>query len=106
MDGFPLDMTQAAEFQKLIGRPSTIIFLNVSDEVLQDRLKKRGNFGDTEDSLIKRIQTFKDKTKPLIEKYGCVKIDASKPAPEVFAQIEVELDKENALTLCETVEIA
>ena len=106
MDGFPLDMEQAICFQRLIGIPTTVIYLIVSDEVMQHRLKKRGNFDDTDDSINRRVKTFNAKTKSLVEKWNAVRIDADKTAPEVFAQIEAALDKEKALNLCEMVQMA
>jgi len=106
MDGFPLDMEQALCFQRFIGIPTTILYLALDDEVMKDRLKKRGNFDDTEESVKRRVDTFNDKTKKLIGMWNAVKIDANKPAVEVFAQIEAALDKEKALNLCETVQMA
>ena len=58
MDGFPLDQDQAISFTRLIGTPDTVIYLNVSAELMKDRLKKRGNFDDNEASIDKRINTF------------------------------------------------
>ena len=106
MDGFPLDMEQALCFQRFIGIPTTIIYLVLSDDAMIGRLKKRGNFDDTEESIRRRVDTFNDKTKRLIGMWNAVKIDANKPAPEVFADIEAALDKEKALNLCETVQMA
>ena len=106
MDGFPLDMEQALCFQRFIGIPTTIIYLVLSDDAMIGRLKKRGNFDDTEESIRRRVDTFNDKTKRLIGMWNAVKIDASKPSAEVFAEIEAALDKEKALNLCETVQMA
>ena len=103
MDGFPMDMEQAVSFQRLIGIPTTVLFMDVSDEVMKHRLKKRANFDDTDESINKRVNTFKERTKPLIDRWNAVRIDANKPAPEVFAQIEAALDREKALNLCDTV---
>ena len=106
MDGFPLDQDQAISFTRLIGTPDTVIYMNVSADLMKDRLKKRGNFDDNESSIDKRINTFLEKTKPLIDKWNAVKIDAEKPANEVFDQLMEALEKDHALKLCETVQIA
>ena len=47
-----------------------------------------------------------EKTKPLIDKWNAVKIDAEKPANEVFDQLMEALEKDHALKLCETVQIS
>ena len=106
MDGFPLDQDQAISFTRLIGTPDTVIHMNVSADLMKDRLKKRGNFDDNEASIDKRINTFLEKTKPLIDKWNAVKIDAEKPANEVFDQLMQALEKDHALKLCETVQIS
>ena len=106
MDGFPLDMQQAAAFQRLIGFPDCIIHLNVNADVMKERLKKRGNFDDSDESIDNRIKTYLEKTKPLIEKFNVVKIDADKPANAVFEETMEVLKKDHALKLCETVNMA
>ena len=106
MDGFPLDQQQAIAFTRLIGTPDAVIYLNVNETIMKDRLKKRGNFDDTESSIDKRVNMFMDKTKPLIEKWHAIKIDAEKPTDELFADIMAVLEKEHALKLCETVQLS
>ena len=93
-------------FQRFIGFPTTVIYLSVSEAVMKDRLKKRGNFDDTEESINKRVATFLEKTKPLIEKWNHVTVNAEGNAADVFAEIEAALDKEHALNLCEVVKMA
>ena len=73
---------------------------------MKDRLKKRGNFDDNEASIDKRINSFLEKTKPLIDKWNAVKIDAEKSSSEVFDQLMGALEKDHALKLFETVQIA
>ena len=51
MDGYPKDSTQAAAFVQMIGPPTTDIYLDVPTIVLNDRLKKRGNFDDSQESI-------------------------------------------------------
>ena len=106
MDGFPADMQQATSFQRLIGFPDTVIHLNVNTDIMKDRLKKRGNFDDTEESIDRRVKSYLEKTKPLIEKFNAGKIDADKPVNEVFEQTMEVLKNDHALKLFETVQIA
>jgi len=106
MDGFPLDMQQAASFQRLIGFPDTVLHLHVNADVMKERLKKRGNFDDNDESIDRRIKTYLEKTKPLIEKFNAGKVDADKPANAVFEEIMEVLKNEHALKLFETVQMA
>jgi len=106
MDGFPMDQAQAISFTRLIGVPDTVINLYVNADVMKSRLQGRGNFDDSDDSIDKRIKNYNEKTKPLIEKWNAVKIDADKPAPEVFEELMAALEKEHALKLCETVNLS
>merc|ERR1712080_242672 len=106
MDGFPLDQEQAISFTRLIGTPDAVIYLHVNENTMKDRLKKRGNFDDTESSIDKRVQLFLDKTTPLIKTWHAIKIDAEKPTNELFADIMAVLEKEHALKFCETVQMS
>ena len=106
MDGFPLDMDQASAFQRLIGFPDCIVHLNINADVMKERLRKRGNFDDSDESIDKRIKTYLQKTKPLIEKFNVFKIDADKPADAVFEETLELLKNDHALKLFETVHLA
>ena len=90
LDGFPRDSEQAAAFEADIGAPVNIIYLEVNDIVLKERLMERNNFDDTEESIANRIASFASKTLPLIEKYGgkVAKINAERSKEEVFADIQ------------------
>jgi adenylate kinase family enzyme len=52
IDGYPIDLDQAKEFETDIGSPNAVILLEVTDEVLTDRLAARGNFDDNNVSFI------------------------------------------------------
>ena len=106
MDGFPLDMDQASEFQRLIGFPDCIVHLNINADVMKERLRKRGNFDDSDESIDKRIKTYLQKTRPLIEKFNVIKIEADKPADAVFKETLEVLENDHALKLFETVHLA
>ena len=106
MDGFPMDQAQAVSFCRLIGTPDAVINLYVNADVMKRRLQGRGNFDDGDESIDKRIKNYNEKTKPLIEKWNAVKIDADKAAPEVFNEVMATLEKEHALKLFETVNLS
>ena len=89
LDGYPLDESQAASFVEYIGEPTVILYLGlIRDAVLEDRLKNRSNFDDSKESIIKRIATFSDKTKPVINKYKNQSniINAEKDAEEIYKE--------------------
>ena len=50
-----------------------IIHLDLSEEAMRDRLEKRANFDDTEKSVNKRMEIWRTKTVPVLEKY-CHKV--------------------------------
>ena len=106
MDGFPLDQDQAISFSRLIGTPDCVIYLKIRTDQMKHRLKQRGNFDDTEDSINRRIDRFINETKPMIKKWNAVKIDAGKPVDEVFDLLMEALQKDHALKLCETVQMS
>ena len=70
IDGFPATLDQAALFEEKIGSPSKIIVIEVINDLLKRRLEDRGNFDDTADAIEKRIDTFTEKTRPVIRNYS------------------------------------
>lgn len=90
LDGFPLDLEQAQAFERDIGSPKAIIFIEANDTVLEERLLGRGNFDDNKASIEKRLQNFYTKTVPVVEHYGDLvkRINAERPKEEVFADVQ------------------
>eukprot|EP00094_Tigriopus_californicus_P005772 TCALIF_05563-PA protein Name:"Similar to ak1 Adenylate kinase isoenzyme 1 (Cyprinus carpio)" AED:0.08 eAED:0.08 QI:317/0.5/0.66/1/1/1/3/901/220 len=90
LDGFPLDLEQAQAFEKDIGSPKAIIFIEANDTVLEERLLARGNFDDNKTSIEKRLHNFYTKTVPVVEHYGDLvkRINAERPKEEVFADVQ------------------
>jgi len=87
VDGYPSDEKQAATFVDTIGNPSIVICLEISDEVMESRLRARGNFDDQPDAVAKRIKQWNEVTKPIAEKHNGFVINADRPANEIFADI-------------------
>ncbi|KAJ3595147.1 hypothetical protein NHX12_004451 [Muraenolepis orangiensis] len=79
-----------------------VLFFDCSNEVCIDRCLERGKSSgrtdDNRESLQKRIQTYLQSTRPIIdqhEKQGKVQtVDASRNVDEVFVDVKVILDKE------------
>lgn len=96
IDGFPLDETQCQVFEEGIGEPNIILFLGqVNDIKLGERLKARSNFDDSKESIEKRLATFAEKTKPIMNKYKkqLNVINADKSIEDVYTDIKGVFDK-------------
>lgn len=73
-----------------------MLYIEASDETMTERLVNRGRTSgrvdDNMGTIISRLQTFHEQTKPVIgyyEKQNKVKrVDSEKPPDEVFKQIE------------------
>jgi len=88
IDGYPGDEAQAMVFVEFIAKPSIVICLEVSDQVMLQRLKSRGNFDDQPDAIAKRVSKWNDKTKPIAAAYNAFVINAERTANEIFTDIE------------------
>jgi len=88
IDGYPMDTEQAESFTKNIAAPNMVILLECNDEILKERLKGRNNFDDTKDAILKRIETYNSKTKPVAQKHNAKVINASGASDAVFAELE------------------
>ena len=95
MDGFPLDVAQAASFVQTIGPPTAVIHIDVGPLVMDFRLKTRNNFDDTPESIQKRISHFNDTTRTLVREWKAIKVDGNCSEEEVFESIKLALTREN-----------
>lgn len=79
IDGFPLDLEEAAAFEQQVVPVTRIVYLKLEKEDMLQRLTDRNNFDDKREAIEKRIEIFEKKTLPVIEKYNCktVEVDAS-----------------------------
>merc|ERR1739848_984089 len=85
IDGFPMDSEQAEAFISDIGTPAAVILFEANDTVLQERLKSRNNFDDTEEAILKRIELWTEKTKPVAQKFAPKVVNAQVSTDEVTA---------------------
>merc|ERR1719481_1342821 len=79
---------QADIFVTNLGTPTQVIAFEANDEVLKGRLKGRGNFDDTEDSVKKRLANYTENTKPVIAKFNAQIINVERQPEEIFADVE------------------
>jgi len=98
LDGFPRTVPQAEAFPNGVEK---VIYLRVSDKEALWRLAGRDEEGVREDNtlkaLMKRIDEFHNKTKPVIEYYKqkgkLLEIDGEKDIQEITAEILSSLEK-------------
>ena len=99
IDGFPRNQENIDEWNKQIGEKANLKFvlmMDVSEEVMKERLLKRGKDSgradDNEATIIKRFDTFKNESMPVIkvyEKQGKVKkINSGNPVETVFEDVK------------------
>lgn len=96
LDGFPRTVTQAEKFANGI---AAVFYLRVSDKEalwrLAGREAEQAREDDTLKAIIKRINLFHEKTKPVIEFYrkkGILhEIDGEKSIDEIHAEITSKL---------------
>jgi adenylate kinase len=77
-DGYPRTVAQARSLEALLnetgGRVDAVLFIDVPDAVLVDRLLKRatleGRADDTRETITERLRVYRDKTAPLADLYA------------------------------------
>lgn len=111
IDGFPRNIDQALEFDRTICKASFVLYLDCSEDILLERVLKRGKTSDREDdneeTLKKRLVVYNEETKPVIEYYAeqkkVARIDARLDANTVFENarkaIDLALEGANEYTL-------
>jgi adenylate kinase len=96
LDGFPRTVPQG-EFLDTIADVGLVIYLEVSDNTIRERILERGKTSGREDdqnviTINRRILQYNLETKPLIEFYGDKKIlatiDGEESINEVFHRVE------------------
>lgn len=96
LDGFPRTVVQAEAFN---GGVDKVVFLDVSDKEALWRIA--GRVSDRQDETVhairKRIDSFHEFTKPVVEYYReqgkLVSVDGEQQVDDVFKDIKKELDK-------------
>ncbi len=107
IDGFPRDQGEYAVMKEVFPSEVTaVIYINLSHELIIQRLKKRAQIekreDETENAIQKRLEIAQNITFPLVQKFKndghlVVEVDGS-PAPEIiFNEICYHLEKTHAL---------
>ncbi|XP_024538873.1 adenylate kinase isoenzyme 5 [Selaginella moellendorffii] len=96
IDGFPRSVDQAQLFEKKIGKPNLVIYLECPFKVMQERLLKRGETSgrsdDNMETIKKRFETYRKESFPVVRFYekvpNLLKTVSSAMSPtEVFEYI-------------------
>ncbi|MGZ6971008.1 MAG: adenylate kinase [Thermoanaerobaculia bacterium] len=98
-DGYPRTVAQARSLEALLkdagGRVDAVLFIDVPDAILVDRLLKRasleGRADDTKETIAERLRVYREKTAPLAELYKkagtLVTIDGNRSVETVAADV-------------------
>merc|ERR1711874_881997 len=99
IDGYPREVAQGEESEKAIAPCKHILYFEVSDATMTQRLLKRaetsGRADDNEATIKKRLVTFHEHSEPVIKHYAskCSVIPAERAIDEIFADVSAALDK-------------
>ena len=99
VDGFPRSQDNLEGWNSVMGEivnVNHLLFLNTSDEIMTQRIMKRGETSgrvdDNEEAIKKRLQTYIDSTMPIIEQFReqgkVVEVDSSGEIDDIFSEIE------------------
>lgn len=73
IDGYPRELEQGLRFERDVAPVECVIYFRACDETMKARLMKRaetsGRSDDNEETIVKRIRTFHDVTRPVIDHY-------------------------------------
>lgn len=91
LDGFPRNLAQSQALDTLLqimGQPyGQVVYFDVPENKLVDRMLKRGRQNDSEDLIRQRLQVYNEQTVPLIDFYRrrqcLVEIDGSLSPQEI-----------------------
>jgi adenylate kinase len=104
-DGYPRTVAQARSLAALLkdagGLVDAVLFIDVPDPILVERLLKRatleGRADDTRDAIGERLRVYREKTAPLADLYRqegiLVTIDGDRPVERVAADVAAALPR-------------
>jgi adenylate kinase len=97
IDGYPRSLTQALEFERVVGTPTFVVAFEAAESVLEERLLARGKSSGRADdadvtAIRARFKTFVEQSAPVIDFYdklGIVKrINSERTVEEVLLKTE------------------
>lgn len=98
IDGYPREVDQAVKFEEQVCPCTLVLYFELSDAVMTERLLKRGETSgrvdDNAETIKKRLDTFNELSKPVVCHYEqrCKTINAERSVDEIFADVCKELD--------------
>merc|ERR1711878_9114 len=98
IDGYPREVAQGQEFEKEICPCTKILYFEVKDETMTERLLNRGKTSgrvdDNVETIKKRLDTFHKHSKPVIEAYSekAAIIPAERSVDDIFEDVCKALD--------------
>jgi len=98
IDGYPREQAQGVQFEKSILPCTKVLYFDVPDNVMVERLLNRaktsGRVDDNEETIKKRLATFHKHSEPVIDFYKdkCAKIVATSSPDQIFVEVEKALD--------------
>ncbi|XP_023930387.1 adenylate kinase isoenzyme 5 isoform X1 [Lingula anatina] len=101
IDGYPRELDQGIKFENEIKEVECVVYFEVSEKVMKERLMHRaktsGRVDDNEETIAKRLKTFKECTTPVIkyyeEKKKAAKVNAEGSIDDVWNLTEKALDQ-------------
>ncbi|MEB3826636.1 adenylate kinase [Phormidium sp. CCY1219] len=96
LDGFPRNVTQAEFLDKLLAeinqKSDVVVNLEVPDQALVERLLKRGRQDDTEETIRRRLEVYREQTAPAIAYYQhddrLVSVNGDRSMDDVSASLQ------------------
>ncbi|KAK6010602.1 adenylate kinase isoenzyme 5 family protein [Ostertagia ostertagi] len=100
IDGYPREVKQGELFEEEIQEAQSVIFFDVPEKVMVERLLHRAETSERADdnmeTIKKRLKTFSDATAPVVEYYEkkkkLIQIKAQGTVEEIFAMVAKHLD--------------
>lgn len=97
IDGYPREQAQGVQFEQSILPCTKVLYFEVPDEVMVERLlhraKTSGRVDDNEETIKKRLATFHKHSKPVVDFYKdkCSTIVALASPDDVFSEVKKAL---------------
>lgn len=103
VDGFPRDIDNLKCWEKemsTFAQVKFLLFLDCPEDVMTERLLERGKTSgrndDNIDSIRKRLKTYEDSTRPIIEHFRSLgkvrQVDSNRPIDVVFGEVSLHFN--------------
>ncbi|CCU99508.1 unnamed protein product [Malassezia sympodialis ATCC 42132] len=100
IDGFPRKLDQSHKFEESVCPAQMVLFLQCSEEIMLERLLRRGETSgrsdDNIESIKKRFRTFVETSMPVVDyqrsQNKVIDVDAKNPVDQVYKDISKAMD--------------